>query len=105
MAQFDIYVNPHLASRSFVPYVVDVQSDLIDQLSTRLVMLLSRVGVTQPRLPSNLCPVVKVDDERLSLLAYMAAPVSACLLKKPVASLRYRVSEISAALDAVASGI
>lgn len=105
MAQFDIYVNPRFASRSFVPYLVDVQSDLIDQLSTRLVMLLSRVGATQPRLPSNLCPVVEVDDERLSLLAYMAAPVSARLLKKPVASLRYRASEISAALDAVASGI
>ena len=81
MAQFDIYVNPHLASRQSVPYLVDVQNDLIDQLSTRLVMPLSRIGATQPRLPSNLCPDVEVDDERLSLLAYMAAPVSARLLK------------------------
>lgn len=104
MAQFDIYANPQLASRQAVPYLLDVQSDLIGQLATRLVMPLSRVGVAQPRLPSNLCPVVKVDDEPLSLLAYMAAPVSARLLKKPVASLRSRASEISAALDAVVSG-
>lgn len=105
MAQFDVYANPNMASRQSVPYLVDVQSDLIGQLATRLVMPLSRVGVTQPRLPSNLCPVVEVDDEKLSLLAYMAAPVSARLLKKPLASLRYRASEISAALDAVVSGI
>ena len=84
MAQFDIFVNPHLASRPFVPHFVDLQSDLIEQLSTRLFMPLSRAGVMQSRLPSNLCPVVEVDDERLSLLAYLAAPVSARLLKKSV---------------------
>ena len=105
MAQFDIFVNPHLASRPFVPYFVDVQSDLIEQLSTRLFMPLSRAGVMQSRLPSNLCPVVEVDDERLSLLAYLAAPVFARLLKKPIASLRYRAKEINAALDVVVSGI
>ncbi len=104
MAQFDIYVNPQPASRQFVPYVVDVQSDLIDQLPTRLVMPLSRVGAAQTKLPSPLCLSIDIDGEVLSLQAYMAAPVSARLLKKPVTSLRYRASEVSAALDAVISG-
>ena len=104
MAQFDIYVNPQLASRQFVPYLLDVQSDLIDQLSTRLVMPLSRVGASQARLPPSLCLVVEIEAESLTLLAYLAAPVAARLLTKPVGSLRYRGSEISAALDAVISG-
>jgi toxin CcdB len=104
VAQFDIYVNPQPASRQFVPYVVDVQSDLIDQLPTRFVMPLSRVGAAQTRLPSNLCLTVEIDGEPLSLQAHMAAPVSARFLKKPVGSLRYRASEVSAALDAVISG-
>ncbi len=104
MAQFDIYENPQSASRQFVPYLVDVQSDLISQLPTRLVMPLSRVGTTQSRLPVNLSLRVEISDETLSLLAYMAAPVPARLLKKSVGSLRHRASEVSAALDSVISG-
>ena len=60
MAQFDVYDNPHPESRRFVPYLVDVQSALISQLTTRLVMPLSRVGAQQPKLPTNLCPVFDV---------------------------------------------
>lgn len=105
MAQFDVYVNPQPASRQFVPYVVDVQSPLIDQLATRLVMPMSRVGAQAAKLPLNLCPVVEVAGEPLALLPHMAAPVAARLLKKPVMSLHHRASELSAALDAVISGV
>lgn len=104
MAQFDVYVNPQPESRRFVPYVVDVQSPLIDQLTTRLVLPLSRVGVRQDSLPVNLCPVVEVDGEALSLLPHLAAPVSARILKKPVSSLGHRAAEITGAMDAVLSG-
>ena len=51
MAQFDVYPNPNVAAQGTVPFVVDVQSGLIDALPTRLVMPLSRVGVKQARLP------------------------------------------------------
>jgi toxin CcdB len=104
LAQFDVYVNPQPASRQFVPYVLDVQSDLIDQLATRLVMPVSRVGASEVKLPLNLCPSVDIEGESLTVLAHMAAPVAARLLRKPVGSLRHRGREISAALDAVISG-
>ena len=104
MAQFDVYLNPQPASRQFVPYVVDVQSPLIDQLGTRLVMPLSRIGADQPVLPQNLCPLIDVEGESLSLMPHLAAPVVARSLKKPVASLSHRASEVTAAMDAVLSG-
>lgn len=104
LAQFDVYVNPQLASREFVPYVLDVQSDLINQLSTRLVMPLSRVGVGESKLPLSLCPPVEIDTESLLVLAHLAAPVPARLLRKPVCSLKHRASDLSAAMDAVISG-
>jgi toxin CcdB len=104
VAQFDVYVNPQPASREFVPYVLDVQSALIDKLATRLVMPLTRVGVNVGKLPVNLCPVVDIAGEMLSLQPHLAAPIAARLLKKPVISLKHRASEISAALDAVISG-
>jgi len=104
MAQFDVYVNPQPASRQFVPYVVDVQSPLIDALATRLVMPLSRVGAGQGRLPVNLCPTMQVEGEPLSLMPHMAAPILVRALGQPVASLAGRAAEITGALDAVLSG-
>lgn len=104
MAQFDVYVNPNPDSRAFVPYVVDVQSGLIDLLPTRLVIPLSRVGAGQPKLPVNLCPVLKIEGEALTLMPHLAAPVSARALKNPVHLAVQYASDIRAAMDAVFSG-
>ncbi len=104
MAQFDVYENPQVASRGSVPYVVDIQSALIDQLPSRLVMPLSRTSLHQVRLPANLCPLFDVKGEMLALMPHLAAPVAARLLKEPVACVSHRASDISAAVDAVLSG-
>jgi toxin CcdB len=105
MPQFDVYANPNPGSRAWAPFVVDVQSDLIDALSTRLVMPLSRVGAGQARMPSNLCPPVMLDGEALTLMPHLAAPLGKQLLRRPVQSLAHRAHDISAALDAVISGV
>lgn len=105
MSQFDVYTNPQPASRSSMPFVVDIQSPLIDQLPTRLVMPLTSWGMGQVKLPLNLCPEVAVQGEALTVLPHFSAPVPARLLKKSVASVWHRSSEIMAALDAVASGV
>ncbi|MFT4243574.1 MAG: CcdB family protein [Acidovorax sp.] len=85
MAQFDFHANPNRDSRRFVPNVLDVQSALIDQLGTRLVMPLSRIGLRQVRLPTNLCPVMEVAGEPLVLMPH-------------------RSVEVMGAMDAVLSG-
>ncbi|MBE0472818.1 CcdB family protein [Rhodoferax sp.] len=105
MAQYDVYVNPQRQSRQFVPFVVDVQSGLIDQLPTRLVLPLSRVGAVMTHLPLNLCPVVRIEGETLTIQPHLAAPVAANQLKTLVANLQSRSGDIAAALDAVLSGI
>ena len=105
MPQFDVYANPNPASRESVPYVINVQSDLIDALPTRLVMPLSRVGAQQTRFPLNLCPPVDVDGETLTAMPHLAAAIDKRLLRKPVLSLAHRAHDITAALDAVVSGL
>lgn len=105
MAQYDVYVNPQRQSRPFVPFVVDVQSTLIDRLSSRLVLPLSRVGANMPIFPADLCPIVSVEGERLTIQPHLAAPVSAGLLKNPVTNLQPWASEIAIALDAVISRV
>jgi toxin CcdB len=105
MPQFDVYANPNASSRAAVPFVVDVQSGLIDALPTRLVMPLSRVGAGQARLPSNLCPPITLEGEVLTLMPHLAAPINKRLLRHPVQSMAHHAHDIGAALDAVVSGI
>lgn len=105
MAQYDVYENPYAGGRASVPYVLDVQSGLIAQLPTRLVMPLSRVGAHASRLPTDLCPAVEVRGETFTLMPHLAAPLSSRLLKKPIASMSHRSGEIASAMDAVFSGI
>ncbi len=105
MAQFDVYQNPSLRSRDSMPYVVDVQSDLLSELRTRLVMPLSRVAVGFARPPRKLAPELTVKGERLSLQAQLAAGIEARFLGKPLTTLRAHQADILDALDAVVSGI
>ena len=104
MAQFDVYPNPNPASSASIPFLVNVQSDLLDQLPSRLMMPLSRVGVGKGA-PRRLARTFEVNGENLALLAHLAAPVEVRLLKKAVASLAGSSHEFIDALDAVISGV
>lgn len=105
MAQYDVYANPNPRSRETVPYVVDVQSDLLDALPTRLVMPLWRKGVVATGAPPRLVPEFSVEGEALALHPHQCAGIDARLLKRRVASLRHHSAEIRDALDCVVSGI
>ncbi len=104
--QFDVHHNPSKATAETYPFVLDIQSNLLAELPTRLVIPLR---VLDPGLgfdiPLRLCPTVVVKGRKLSLVAYQAAPLSKKLLKKPVASLSGHSHEILAAIDSVVSGV
>lgn len=105
MAQYDVYINPSAASRERVPYVVDIQSDLLADLRTRLVMPLTRVGVELKQTPRRLAPLLVVEGERLLAQPQLTAGLELRHLKKPVTSLAGHAGELRDALDAVISGI
>ena len=105
MAQFDVYVNPQPNTTKFVPYVVDIQSALIDRLPTRLVMPLARVQTNTGKLPINLCPQIEIEGAILSLMPHLASPLSSRSLGRPVTSIAGHGAEILAAMDAVTSGV
>ncbi len=105
MAQYDVYANPNAASRDAVPYVVDVQSRLLDHFNTRLTMPLLRLATVTPGIPRRLVPRLRVGDESLVLYAHQAAVVETRLLRQPIASLAAHALEICDALDAVTSGV
>ena len=105
MAQFDVYRNPSPHQREAMPYMVNVQSNLLDGLSTRLMMPLVRPSVVPAFIPQNLCPRADFEGERLHLLAQLVSPFRTRDLGKCLGNVASRASDIVAALDAVISGV
>ena len=105
MAQWDVYANLSAASRDEVPYFVDVQSDLLRGLSTRLIVPLVRPQRRLPGLPPRMSPQFTVGGDAVLLAPQEAGAVDERRLRRPLASLRAESHRIVDALDAVISGV
>ena len=104
MAQYDVFTNPSSSAADGIPYVVVIQSDLLDALATRLTVPLAVLGGAT-KAPPALCPVIVVKGPRLHALAHYAAPLPARVLRRPVDNVAAQGSALVSALDAVLSGI
>ena len=67
MAQFDAHRNPVRADSEQIPLVLDVQSDFLDILPTRIVVPLMRAEQFRNRI-HRLHPDFLVDDQRLIMV-------------------------------------
>jgi len=98
VAHFDVYPNPAVGERKHTPYLLDLQNDYIDGLSTRVVAPLRRAAAFGPR-ARNLNPVFTVAEEDLVLDAATLGALPLALLRRPVANLRGARVPIQEALD------
>lgn len=105
MTQFDVYRNPNPASAKTIPYLLDVQSDLLSHLITRVVAPLSLLDVVSGKTARQLNPVFEIAGERFVLLIQEMAGVPIKPLGKAVANLQEKRADILAALDVVFSGV
>lgn len=105
MAQFDLYPNPSKHQRADIPWIVDVQSDQLSALPTRLVVPLALRKHMPPALPKVLCPALQWEGEALVALPHMAAPFRTKDLGSPKGSMKSEASALVGAIDAVLRGI
>lgn len=106
LAQWDVFVNPVPRSRDLLPYLVVLQSDLLEALPTRLVAPLARSKVVAAQWPPRLVPSFEIAGEQLLLLKpHETGTIPTRALRQPVASLRSQAHRIVDALDAVVSGL
>lgn len=104
MARFDVFRNSGDHARE-VPFLLDVQSGLLGDLETRVVVPLRRCDkFPSVRLPEDLIPVFHVEGIDCMLQTPLLAAVPVALLKKPVASLATERQRIVAALDFLFEG-
>lgn len=104
MAQFDVYPNPSASAQHGMPYVVVIQSDLLEALATRLTMPLA-TEAWAGKTPEKLCPTITVKGERLRALAHYAAPLPTRSLRQAVDNVGLQSSALVAAMDVVLSGV
>jgi len=104
MAQFTVYRNKSPRSKALFPYLVDVQSDVLEDLQTCVVVPLGKVGSVTKRPVSHLTPVVNIDGDACLLMTPELASMARADLGAAIGSLRDRREVVIAALDFLISG-
>jgi len=105
MAQFDVYRNPDATSRVRIPYLLDVQSDLLDALTTRIVVPLCKPDVLGGKSAERLNPAFDIEGRKFLMLTPELAGVPRKVLGQRVGNLAIHRAEIIAALDIALTGI
>jgi toxin CcdB len=98
MARFDLYANPGGPG-----WLVDLQTDLLDGLNTRVVapLLLPEAA---PKPAQRLNPAFEIEGTAAILVTQYLAAVPASVLGSPVGTLRVEQDRITAAVDMLFQG-
>lgn len=98
MARYDVFRNPDRSG-----FLLDVQSDLLEGLNTRVVVpLLPQSDAPDPA--DRLNPLIHLDGTDVVMVSQFLAAVPMTILSDPVANLSDIDTEIINALDMVFQG-
>ncbi|MEZ5495144.1 MAG: CcdB family protein [Pseudomonadales bacterium] len=104
MPQFAAYQNKNTQTKKLFPFLLDVQSDLLNELQTRVVIPLTSVEKNTAKQISRLTPLLKIDGENYLMLTPQLAGINKKELGKFAADLSNSRTEIVEALDFLVTG-
>jgi toxin CcdB len=102
--QFTVFRNKNARTRATYPLLVDVQSDLLEDLETRVVIPLTRLATLTKKPMAVLTPIVAFEGEDYVLLTPQLAGVARTELGTAVGSLANERQAIVAAVDFLVLG-
>ena len=106
MPQFAVHRNRNAATQARFPLLLDVQTDLLQELGTRVVVPLTPATTATKRAAmQTLTPVCTVDGKPYLLLTPQLAGIATKELGPPIGSLSHERPSIMAALDLLLTGI
>jgi toxin CcdB len=105
MAQFDVYRNTNSATRARIPFLLDVQVDLLDSLATRIVVPLCKLEAIGGKGAERLNPQFEVEGRKVVMLTQELAGIPRKTLGELAANLSGERGQIIAALDFAFTGI
>jgi toxin CcdB len=103
MAQFDVYENLNPETKKSIPYLLDLQADLLDNLTTRVVVPLVTVAA-MGKAAEYLNPQFRIKRTTVVMSTAELAGVNLHVLGDTVCSLKEQRTEIIAALDFLFTG-
>ncbi len=104
MAQFTVYRNKSARTKATFPFLVDVQSDLLEDLQTRVVIPLSKLASLTRKPVSQLTPILQFEGESCVLMTPELAGIARSDLGAAVGSLAEQRHVILAAMDFLLTG-
>ena len=98
MPKYDVFLNP-----SGDGYLLDVQTDLLCDLNTRVVIPLLPTS-RAPKPARRLNPIFDLDDEPVVMVTQFMAAVPTGILKTSVGKLDEEFEKVTAAVDMLIQG-
>jgi len=105
MSQFTVYKNKNPKTKKTFPYLLDIQSDLLEELRTTVVIPLGKYSIVKAQVMSKLCPIVEIEGSRYAALTQQLAGIDRNLLGAEVTSISNYRTEFINAIDFIVSGI
>lgn len=103
MARFDVYSNPDATDRAAIPFMLDVQSDYLEGLDTRVVIPLFATARFNTRV-RTLNAELQVAGKEVVMDTASIGAIPSMELGRPVANLSDQQLNIQDALDALFAG-
>ncbi len=103
--RFDVFDNENPLTRKRFPYLLDLQSDLLDGLDTTVVAPLGKPAVVAGKLARTLTPILHIDGADYAMFTPELAALPKARLKRHVANLQTQRDTIVRALDFLFDGI
>jgi toxin CcdB len=104
MAAYAVFQNPNPKTSATVPYLLDVQSEVLSLLGTRVVVPLYRPGSIGVQAMSRLTPVLRIQGQPLVAMVPELASIPTRELAKAVGDLAAAQGEILQAIDLLLTG-
>ena len=98
MPKYDVFPNP-----SGDGYLLDVQSDLLSDLNTRVVVPLLTLA-RAPKPATRLNPMFDINNERVVMVTQFMAAIPVGVLATPIANIEAEFDKITAAVDMLIQG-
>lgn len=105
MHQFTVYKNKNQNTKARIPYLLDVQSDLLSDLDTRVVIPLFSSAAFKGKALTSLMPTFEIEGKPFVLMTPQLAGISKKELGSEVADLSAHRDSIIASLDFLITGI
>lgn len=104
MAYLDVYPNPSPKTRPSIPYLLDLQSNLLSRLATRFVIPLYRADAAKVAPIGRLTPTLQFQGLDLVAMVPEATGLAAHRLGATVGNLPDARDAVVAALDLLVTG-